>query len=219
MNLTALNADLRKKIGNPSVASVPDVDLTAKINEAIDFILDRFRFHNNRNICTFDTIASTQSYTLPTAYLNLLSVWDVTNEVKLEQKDDNWAALNQGITAEGKPLYYVHYKNWIKLYSVPDGVYSIRVRHKASQTALSGATDVPVLPTPWHPGIGRYARYLWWEDSGDIQKAEFAFDGWQRWLETKPVEVDEELAADNEQGVIVPTLGRYRPRYDFDHSD
>lgn len=217
--LVELRTIFRSRIGNPTTTSVANATLDSFLNEALDYIQDRFRFENTRNLCTFTTVASTQTYTLPSEYNHLMSVWDVTNQVRLTKRDDNWASANQDTTNTSKPTDYVHYKNWIALYPVPDGAYSIRVRHKATQAELSADGDTPVIPEAWHTAVWRYARYLYWEAEGDVQKAEFAFDAWDRWLETKPVEVDEELASDNEQGMYVPELAaRSQTRLDFDHS-
>jgi hypothetical protein len=216
--LSALRTELRSAIGNPSVASVANSALNDVLNEAYEHILDTYRFQNNRNICTFTTVASTADYALPTEYIHVLSVWDTTNSVRLAQRDDNWASDNLELDA-GMPTDYVHYKNWIKLFPTPDDAYTIRVRHKATQTALSADGDEPVLPTPWHKGLVKKARAIWFENQGDVQKAAFFDDIWEKWVARKPIEVDEELMHDNEQGMIVPTARSHARRVSFDYSD
>lgn len=207
--LVQLRTKLREALGNPPTTQVSDATLTSRLNDSVEFILDRYRFENNRNICTFVTDVGTQSYALPTSYQHLLSVWDITNKVRLVKRDDNWKAEHQveetPLTSEyGPPTDYIHYKNWIDVWPIPDGEYTIRVRHKAAQDALSADGDEPVLPSSWHDGVWRYARYIHWDLAMDEGKKASAFDSWQRWLGDKPIEVDEELMADNEEGVILP---------------
>lgn len=208
MNLSEMRVKLRRRIGNPTVNAVTDVQLNDHINDAYTEIADRFRFHQVRKRCVFTTEDGRESYGIPTEATTILRVRDNTNGVKLEKFDDRRMAerrVADGELPTGFPIHYARYRDYLSLDPVPNGAYEIEVYYKRSMTNLLNDADVPVLPVVWHEGIVKLARFKYFEDVLDLPKARVAQDFWQNWLSDKPTELDEEKV-DFDSGVSVPTL-------------
>jgi len=209
VNLQELRAKLREKVGNPSVAEVPDTTLDALNNEAYEEIHDKYVFHKARKIVTFPTVASSELYQVPADCLAVFSVWNTTasHQRKLEKKDENWLATQQD-AEDGDPLAYVVQRGWIQLVPTPDAVYTMRLMYKSHYTAMTLDTDTPVIPLSWHPGIWRLARFNYWDQKGDLAKAQWTNGVWKQWVVDKPDELQEEYQMDNTEGVVMPSLIR-----------
>ena len=209
MNLSELRTKLRENVGNPSVAEVPNATLDALNNEAYEEIHDKFGFLKARKIVTFPTIASSELYQLPDDCLAVFSVWNTTagHKRKLEKKDENWLATQQD-EEDGDPVAYVRQRGWIQLVPTPDAVYTMRLMYKAHYTAMTLDADTPAIPLSWHPGIWRLARFRYWDQKGDLVKAQWANDVWLQWLSDKPSELQEEYQMDDTEGVTMPFLTR-----------
>ncbi len=219
MDLLTLRTRVRKQVGNPTTVDVPDADLTQHVNTAYRDISNKYRFHKVRKLCTFPTVAGTRRYGLPTDCAAVIRVRDTTNEVRLEKLDDMRAAHLIDTDVEGKPTQYTRYRDWLDLHPTPDDVYTIEVFYKGEIVDLSADGDDPVLPTSWHEGIIKLAKYYYYDEQGDIPKATSAFNAYELWASRQPIEVDEEKV-DFDSGVSLPTLGNVLgPRLDFDHAD
>lgn len=222
MNLLEIRTRLRRRVGSPDATDVTDASLNEFINTAYRDIASRFRFHKVRKLCTFDTIASTSRYGLPTDCEVVLRLRDQTTGMKLRKEDDSFEAGLEGVadTVEGVPASYLRQRDWVKISPVPDGVYTIEVFYKAGITDLVNDTDSPVIPASWHEGIVKLARHGFYDDAGDVPKAQYALQNYASWLSTKSIEVDEEKV-DMDKGVRIPSLSRpyrrdYPYGYDFD---
>jgi hypothetical protein len=209
MDLATLRSRLRKRIGNPDTSDVTDADLTDIINQAYKDIADRFRFHQVRRLCSFDTVSGSKNYELPSALVSIINVRDRTSGDKLTKTDlrDDASQESEDDDDQGQPLYYIRLRNFIRLEPTPDGVYKIEIFYKAGITDLSADGDSPILPDPWHEGILKLARHYYYDQKPDVAKAQYALQMYQSWVSTKPVEVDEEKK-DLDKGVVIPTLQR-----------
>lgn len=212
MDLTTMRTRLRARIGNPDTTDVPDATLTRIINSAYTDIADRFRFHSARKLCTFPTVADTQDYGLPTDLIEIMKVRDQTNGWQLSKADYLDEAAKEersdSVITE-RPRFYIRYRNFIRLEPTPDGVYTIELFYRAGITELSADGDTPILPSAWHEGIIKLARHYFYDEVGDIPKAQYALSIYNSWLSTKPNEVDEEKK-DLDKGVRIPTLATGR---------
>lgn len=224
--LTVMQGLLRERIGNPTTTDVPDATLTKRLNEALEFIWTRYRFHANRSISsTITTVAGTSGYTLPVACDILRTVRDGTNFRKLEKMGEiTWDSISAAKAAEstptrGKPTRYFRANLTLFLDPVPDGAYVIQVRFRSSFTAMSSGSDVPTIPTSWHFGIVLYARFLHWETVQDATRAIGAFSVFNAWVKEQPSEFDEEIFADASYNLQPEGLSNPVSRFDFDHSD
>lgn len=212
MDLSTMRTRLRARIGNPDTTDVPDADLTRIVNSAYGDIADRFRFHMVRKICTWDTVSGTQDYGLPTDLLEIIKVRNQTEGWQIKKGDyvdaaDKWERSDSVI--ESRPTHYIRYRNFMRLEPTPDGVYTIELFYKAGVVNLVDNADEPILPSTWHEGIIKLARHYFYDEKGDIPKAQYALAIYNSWLSTKPNEVDEEKK-DLDKGVRIPTLASGR---------
>lgn len=227
MQLSLMRAKLRRIIGNPTTTAVVNSRLDELLNQAHRDIGDRYRFHKVRSIATFPTVDGTKRYTLPTDLSVLMRVWNQTERTRIRKRkpEDITEIDAQDTDVEGKPTHYLRFRDWIELVPIPDAVYTISLFYKTSVVDMVADSDTPLLPTPWHIGVVYYARWIYFDEEGAIDKAEYALDVWEHWIAQKPVEVDEEKE-DLNVAVSIPTLDPARWRnssgntnLDFDHSD
>ena len=224
MQLSVIRTRLRARLGSPTTADVPDATLTQSINEAYQDILDRFRFHENRFpavptafLSGFSTInISAQGISV----LQQVGILNPTTNVrsKLTKRDRNWWDTHFISTTTGIPTDYLREGSNLYLWPVPDQTYTGYLWEIYGQADLAADGDIPALPTAWHHGIILLARYKFRESVEDYARAAAAFQVWSNWVATKTDELDEELKADFESGVVIPNLQQPTSRLDFDHS-
>lgn len=202
-----MRTSLRSKVGNPTTTEVPDATLTRFLNEAQRFIGGRYPFNETRCVKTFDTVAGTARYTVPTNLLSLFRLWDDTNKKKIQKRGVRFLATARKNVPDGKPLYYVRTKDWFQLIPTPDAIYTLNIYYFQDTTDLAADGDVPVLPAGWHDGIVVKARHLYYDERGDIGKAIYAKNEWKDWVSDKPSEIDLEKDDLEDAGVIVAELG------------
>lgn len=209
MDLLGLRTKLRSKVGNPSTAESSDTFLDGLINEAAEEIQNKYVFHKGRRIVTFPTIADSTLYDVPLDCVAVFSLWNTTTNYqgKISKKDENWLAAQQSNTA-GPPIGYVRQRGWIELSPAPDQVYTLRLFYKTGYTLLTQDDDTPVIPNTWHPGIWRLARVNYWDEKGDLAKAQWSKSFWDQWVQDKPDELQEEYQMDMTEGVTMPGLIR-----------
>jgi len=222
MNLGQMRTKLRRRIGNPVDPNVTDDLLNEMINQGYRDVADRFRFHKNRKLCTFLTVAGQSNYGLPTELLSIIKMRDMSNGGRIMKSDARQDSEREVDTTdnEGKPKHYTRYKSWVMLRPTPDDEYTIEVFYKADIVDLVSDVEEPILPVVWHYGIVEMAKYYYYMDQPDLPKAQAAMAAFNDWVSSKPTEVDEEKM-DFDTGVAVPTLtqGGSDSRLDFNHSE
>lgn len=222
MQLSDMVSKVRRRIGSPSTTDVTDATIKEHINAAYREIADNFRFHSVRKLCTFDTVADTRRYGLPTDCAFVIRVRNKDDEAaqpRLEKLDDRRAAELLNSDTTGVPTQYMRYKDWIELEPTPDDVYTIEVFYRADVTDLSDDADEPVFPVAWHAGIVHLATWNYFVEEGDVPKANNAYNIYDLWSSKKTNEVDEEKR-DLDSGVEIPTLSNsVSSGLDFNHSD
>ncbi len=218
MNLLAFRTALRKRIGNPTTAEVPDTELDDRINEAVIEITDRYGFNKGRKVVTFPTVISQSRYTLPTDCSVLMKLTNPAENKQLHKRDETWAA-ERATLEDGKPTDYLRQRDWIELFPPPDDVYTLQMMYKVIAPTLSVDADEPVFPSTWDSGVIYLARFKYWETQGDLAKAGVALNIWKDWVANKPSEIAEEDFADNTEGVVLPFLRRSSLSNSFDRED
>lgn len=216
--LTVLRAALRVALGNPTVADVPEVDLTGHINSAYSDISRKYKWIEVVTNATITTVLGTADYTVPGSINTIIKVRDDTNTRRLLRRYLRYIAA-LGTQSNGQPIRYARLDaTQIKLSPPPAGVYTIRVWGIAPVAALSADGDVPVLPTEWHIGIRLLAKHHYHRDqSGDEPKSRLARDDWREWVRDMPTPQEIE-AEEIDVGVELPTLAGNdgTTRQDFD---
>jgi hypothetical protein len=205
MTLAELRTWLRKIIGNPSTTDVPEADLTERLNEAYKEIAMRYKLYNARKLCTFVTTIDEPRYAIPADAYAVLRLRDNTNKTRLSKVGDNAYSRRTSDTS-GYPIQYTRHRTWVTLMPPPAGEYTMEMYYTALPADLSGDGDIPVIPVAWHKGLGRLARSLHFDDTGDFPKATAAMASYNRWLQTMPTEIEEEVEH-MDGGVEIPSLG------------
>lgn len=210
MTLLEMRDALRRRIGNPTVTDVSDSRLNQLLNESNRYIMDRFPFHASRNLWVISTVVGTQRYALPTDLGTLLKVGHRTAGVrgKIHRADAQFQ-FREGTSdanVTGIPHQYTRMADWIQLYPIPGEIYDIALFYKTVIADMVLDADTSPIPATWHMGIVFYARYMFYDGDGDIGKAQYSYASWSLWLESKPNELQDEVAADSDFGADLPTL-------------
>lgn len=211
MDLNTARLTLRTKVGSPTEDEVSNETLTRILNAAYREIGSKYPFHETRCIKSFDTVAGTPRYTVPTDIAVLWRVWDSTNNKKLIKRGVRFLATVPAGQENDKPRSYVRAKDWIQLIPPPDAAYTINIYYLTEVQDLVADTDEFAIPLPWHDGIILRARHLYYDERGDIGKAIYCKNEWKDWLSDKPSEIDMEKDDLEDAGVIIPTLGGEHP--------
>ncbi len=123
-------------------------DLTAQIQSAILSAIEFYktdRFWWNESRSTAATVASQEYYGLPADFLSLDFIgvtvssryYQLTPKSAHEMDSINWGAG----TYTGYPAYFALYENNLRLYPIPNAVYTLTIAYLKQLTALSAAAD------------------------------------------------------------------------------
>lgn len=208
MNLLTLRTRLRRAIGAPSEAQVSDTTIDEHLNDAYIEMCDEFKFRNMRTINTFTTLANIDKYQLASTVTTILRLWDETNQRPVGRWDMTDFARQGGQLQDftGPPIKYIRDRDFIQLVPIPDAVYSLTYYAKSTPTALAADDDIPDIPEPWHKALIKLARHIYWDDVGDVAKAQYCYNNYRLWLQHKPDEYADELSSEIEDGGPVPAM-------------
>ena len=213
MNLSEMRTKLRRKIGNPTTTDVPNSELNDFLNDAQEYISDRYNFHMGRTLYAFNTVAGTKRYALPADAVAVIKVGNRTDRKWIRKLDnrDQFRAENQDTDVTGPPERYSRMRDWIQFWPIPDAVYSIGLFYKNAMASLVNDNDESPLPVTWHNGIVLYARYLFYDERQDYAKAQYGYAAWSLWASSKPSELEEEQILDDDLGSELPALRNGNP--------
>jgi hypothetical protein len=213
MNLSDLRGALRSRIGNPSTTDVPDTpNLDKHINDACQEILNKYKFKRRRARAQFTTVAGQDKYSVAALTDVVYKAWDRTNGRELTYvgtnvlSEQDYNASPNNLVVNGKPDKWAHIETYLQILPPPDGAYCIEFVYKVIFVALTSASDVPVIPLPWHRGIYILASALYYDDeASDHAKAVYHRGAFKDWVSDQPVEEHEQTEA-IDSGVEIPTL-------------
>jgi hypothetical protein len=162
-----------------------------KISDVVklQFINDAYYEVTSREPWTFMTKTNTVStsngvntVTLPTDFSKVRSIVDTTNGNPLipERADTINKRFVGALTSGNVPKYYYFEGNTIRLFPVPNGVFSLTVQYVAAPTALiQGGTEASILVPPRHHrllvvgALERLAKLESEWDAAQAHRAEF----------------------------------------------
>jgi hypothetical protein len=108
----------------------------------------RERFYFNTKTNTFSTVADQEYYSSSdfSDLANLVEIHGMTvthGSTKLPLKSMDFQPINDGQSGsvKGLPRYYAYYKQNLRLYPIPDAVYTMTVAYLYKLTALSASSD------------------------------------------------------------------------------
>lgn len=157
MTLTEMRTAVRTRLGNPSTDGFfSDAQLTDLINEALQAISSEDDWPW---LQTSENIALTSgdgSYPPAANWIRTKQLY-ITNFEPLVQI--SLAEINE-ITTQGQPEYFHIYDEEIVVRPIPTVSATLIHQYIRSETALSGDSDTPVMPTMFHYAIVAFACYL-----------------------------------------------------------
>jgi hypothetical protein len=142
--------------------------IKAGINESYAEVASLRDWETLKNETTFDSVAGTVEYTPVTSssvvprIRRIISILDETNDryisfVKREIFEENYPYV--GTDDQGTPIvayvsgYTVNHDVKVKLYPVPDGVATYRVRFYEEPLELTADSAIPRIPDQYHYGL------------------------------------------------------------------
>lgn len=146
-----------------------------RLNEAQRYITSQTDFRELFASSDVSATNGTSGYTLPTDYQRVYSVFTVDSDgtqIPLTQIDP--AAYDEmGTGTSGKPSYYTIFGSEIKLWPVPDGDYTVRVRYFRNPADLVSSNDVSEIPERYHHLLVSYALWGCYERENDYNAAAY----------------------------------------------
>jgi hypothetical protein len=164
LSLTQLRIQLRESIGleGDNTAELPDQDTSDKtgadtyLNRSYWEILDKFKFREKEVVGTFQTVAGTKFYQVPSPFeaLQSIAIEDPNSfahkPLDRIEKDVFEQKFVDTVDARGKPELYYREGGGIKLWPTPDRVYEITLHHWTTLADLSSTNTTPPIPQSWH---------------------------------------------------------------------
>jgi hypothetical protein len=150
-----------------------------QLNRCQTLIAQKVNFRELFDVEAYSTVNGTGSYALPTDYMRLESLIDSTNSDPLLQITTSDYDDLPASTSRGRPTNYVIDRTNIKLYPIPDAVYSLSLRfyrYPATMTA-SQNSEVPEVATGV---LTRYALARCFERENDTNQATYHWGQYEK---------------------------------------
>lgn len=175
--LSAIRAQLRALINepDPNNSHFSDSDFNEYINEAQTFLAAYIEYP--RTIVSAQVTAGTANYTLPSDNISIISVYfgdlsiandirtlQVINEESLKTIYPSW--LSTASISQGRPRFaFIKDRTTLALIPTPDTDNAAtgkkyHLNYIQKPTTLSGDSDTPQLPLPYHDLLQFYAAHL-----------------------------------------------------------
>lgn len=118
---------------------------------------------------TTSTVASQQSYTLPTLTIGVKRITVNGKKIKhiTNREDDAITLSNQAVTSSGQPIYYYEYNYSIYLRPIPDAVYTMIIFSFDDSAAIT-ATSTLTIPALFHFDLVDYLLWRMFAKDKDV---------------------------------------------------
>jgi hypothetical protein len=146
-----------------------------KINQGLDYVAAQTDFRELLDTESYTTSNGTASYALPSDFSRLYNVeiFDADGVLMPLAAETLIGYDTKAPSQTGRPQLYVIEGSSLKLWPVPDGAYTIRVRHYRKPASLSGALDEPEIPATYHHLLVSYALWHCYERENDYNSAQY----------------------------------------------
>jgi hypothetical protein len=173
MTLAELLTELRSNLGNVSTDAISDDRLTLWLNNCQIELLSAFQFFQNEKKVTTTMVVDQAEYQLPSDCLAIYDLRD--NTVKRKIRRTHYRKIdNVDYTISGDPTHYIRFGNYIQLIPVPDSANTMMLRYCVTPIAMSGSSDTPTVPVPWHEALLLGAEVRGWRALGEYKRAAIA---------------------------------------------
>lgn len=156
IDITNLRSELRIHAGlEDDDSELSDVEADLLLNRAYWELLDKFPFREKEVSVTFNTVAGTRLYDVPSPFeaLRSLSIEDINSLAHSVLKKTNIHEYESKYTnsadQEGKPEFYVREASSIRLLPTPDDIYTLTLKYWTVLADLSNDNPDSCLPQSW----------------------------------------------------------------------
>jgi len=97
----------------------------------------------------------------PSNTLAIHTVWDTTNDRKLDYKSPAWYFEQTGranTSSEGDPFYWIPYGNLVYLYPTPDDDYNMKIYYRKRPSRLVEDGHTTAIGEEWDEAILQFAK-------------------------------------------------------------
>lgn len=164
LNISSLRRQLREHLGltGDDIDELPDTDSATVtgadtyLNRSYWELNEKFKFREKESTGTFPTVTGVKFYQVPFLFEALihLSIEDVNTQqhIPLERitKDVFEQRYVNRVDAEGKPESYFRESNGVRLWPVPDNIYTLTMTYLSTLADLGNSNTTPPLPQAWH---------------------------------------------------------------------
>lgn len=139
--------------GNPIYDRFSEAEVTRRLNRALEDLAGETGYCTSE--ATWATTANEEEIPYPSDAIEIFRIeynneeLEKTSRDKLDEEDADWEAADTGPPEKWYPDRNMTYA----LQPKPDAVYTITVYYFSVDDTLSGASDVPNIPTAWHEAL------------------------------------------------------------------
>jgi hypothetical protein len=179
VTLATLRTNVRTRLGIPTDdALYSDATLTALLNDGLQFISTEADWYWLEKTETLSLVNGTSAYNVAADCTRTINAADPTG-VPLERKPiDELEAMSASTGAVVR--FFSPYGLQIHFRPVPNTSISVSHRYIGGETALSGDSDVPLIPTQFQPILVEYAVYLAKQRAGNVDEAKTNLEEYER---------------------------------------
>jgi hypothetical protein len=189
MDLTTMRTSVRYRLGVPSTDSFyTDAILTETINEALRWYTVQWDWPWLEKSETLTTVNGTATVSPAADYSATIAIVDSTG-VALERKPIE-ELLRMGTGTAAIVRYYSVVSGTLHFRPVPNANLSPVHYYRASETVLSGNSDVPLMPSQYHEAIVEYATAIALERRGATAEAAARREFANTWVENMRARAD-----------------------------
>lgn len=142
-------------MANPALQGLPNVDadlVTDWVNMAYFEVTGAIEFEALEKCAAMTTVNGVAEYALPVRFVAMTAVQDRTTGVKIV-KSTLRNMLRYTWDTVGYPRFWARTAAGIKIWPIPDSIYSFFVYYTSEPVRLQNANDVTVLPATWDKAI------------------------------------------------------------------
>lgn len=130
---------------------------------------------------SFNTVASTVAYTLPTDWIETRGMTIGATGRPMQPVSIRDGDVYNFLDPPMTDCYAIEGGN-LRIYPTPSSVEAVVHRYVKREPTLTSASDTPILPTEFHPSIVAYAAKLEAERLGMEKQAAMWTREWDDWL-------------------------------------
>lgn len=154
--------------------------ITQYLNDAQNLVARRVNYYGDQDLYVFPTVVGVNAYNWPANLARVQDLFDPVSGISIPYTSLR-AMDNSSQTATGAPAWYTIQGSAIRLYPIPDGVYTLNMRYWQMPPALVLDADVPSIPADWHHMLWCYATWMCFEADDDSTMGQY----WQQRFNTE----------------------------------